>query len=245
MGVVVEDLDGREVVRPQRRPRRSSATTRPTRCPRRGPAAARPRPRGRAGQQDMLDLARPDAAVTRLTRAAAAAGGVVAVLVEDRPSARRLDAVKRDFVANVSHELRTPVGAIGRADRDAGRRDRPDGGRAASRATSRARWQRAKRLIDEPARLQPRRGRLRRRWRSRRPGRGRDRGARSASRRRRTSAGSGSTGRRPRRRRCSSRASRPQLLSAVSNLLDNAVKYTDAGGGGRGRRGPGGRRPPR
>ncbi|MCW2680811.1 MAG: histidine kinase [Frankiales bacterium] len=38
--------------------------------------------------------------------------GHVALLVEDVTEARRLDAVRRDFVANVSHELKTPVGAM-------------------------------------------------------------------------------------------------------------------------------------
>lgn len=37
---------------------------------------------------------------------------LVLALTEDRTSARRLDMVRRDFVANVSHELKTPVGAI-------------------------------------------------------------------------------------------------------------------------------------
>jgi two-component system sensor histidine kinase SenX3 len=36
----------------------------------------------------------------------------VLVLVEDQTDARRVDAVRRDFVANVSHELKTPVGAL-------------------------------------------------------------------------------------------------------------------------------------
>lgn len=34
------------------------------------------------------------------------------VLVDDVSEQRRLDSVRRDFVANVSHELRTPVGAL-------------------------------------------------------------------------------------------------------------------------------------
>ena len=38
--------------------------------------------------------------------------GHVALLLEDVTEARRLDAVRRDFVANVSHELKTPVGAM-------------------------------------------------------------------------------------------------------------------------------------
>jgi two-component system sensor histidine kinase SenX3 len=39
-------------------------------------------------------------------------GDQVLVLAEDRSAVRRLDAVRRDFVANVSHELKTPVGAL-------------------------------------------------------------------------------------------------------------------------------------
>jgi len=35
------------------------------------------------------------------------------VVIDDVTEARRVDAVRRDFVANLSHELKTPVGAIG------------------------------------------------------------------------------------------------------------------------------------
>ena len=38
--------------------------------------------------------------------------GAVAV-IDDVSERKRLDAVRRDFVANISHELRTPVGALG------------------------------------------------------------------------------------------------------------------------------------
>lgn len=34
------------------------------------------------------------------------------VLADDRTEARRLDAVRRDFVVNISHELKTPIGAL-------------------------------------------------------------------------------------------------------------------------------------
>jgi two-component system sensor histidine kinase SenX3 len=37
---------------------------------------------------------------------------VMALIVEDVTEARRVDDVRRDFVANVSHEIKTPVGAL-------------------------------------------------------------------------------------------------------------------------------------
>ena len=39
--------------------------------------------------------------------------GTVAILLEDVTDARRLEDVRRDFVANVSHELKTPAAALG------------------------------------------------------------------------------------------------------------------------------------
>jgi two-component system sensor histidine kinase SenX3 len=39
-------------------------------------------------------------------------GGAIAV-VEDRSLQRRTETVRRDFVANISHELKTPIGALG------------------------------------------------------------------------------------------------------------------------------------
>ena len=47
------------------------------------------------------------------------------VVIDDISERRRLEAMRRDFVANISHELKTPVGAIGAAGRDAARRGRP------------------------------------------------------------------------------------------------------------------------
>ena len=59
-------------------------------------------PRGPLGQ-DTLAVS---------VRVAPLGSQLVLVLVEDRTEARRVDAVRRDFVANVSHELKTPVGAL-------------------------------------------------------------------------------------------------------------------------------------
>jgi two-component system, OmpR family, sensor histidine kinase SenX3 len=44
--------------------------------------------------------------------AAVGGGGLILVLVEDQTESRRVEEVRRDFVANTSHELKTPVGAL-------------------------------------------------------------------------------------------------------------------------------------
>jgi two-component system sensor histidine kinase SenX3 len=44
--------------------------------------------------------------------AAVGGGGLVLLLAEDQTERRRVEEVRRDFVANTSHELKTPVGAL-------------------------------------------------------------------------------------------------------------------------------------
>jgi len=49
---------------------------------------------------------------TVTARVAPLSSRLVLALVEDRTRERRVEAIRRDFVANVSHELKTPVGAL-------------------------------------------------------------------------------------------------------------------------------------
>lgn len=62
-----------------------------------------------------INIRRPALAPGELelrVRAASVGDGTVLLLVDDLSGARRVDTVRRDFVANVSHELKTPVGAL-------------------------------------------------------------------------------------------------------------------------------------
>lgn len=66
-------------------------------------------------RQVELDLPRRSGrgeALAVSARVAPLGSRLVLLLVEDLTEARRIEAVRRDFVANVSHELKTPVGAL-------------------------------------------------------------------------------------------------------------------------------------
>jgi two-component system, OmpR family, sensor histidine kinase SenX3 len=60
-------------------------------------------PRGRPGREPVA---------VSVQVAPLAESGYVALLLEDVTETRRLQKVRRDFVANVSHELKTPIGAL-------------------------------------------------------------------------------------------------------------------------------------
>ena len=57
-----------------------------------------------------------------------------AVVIEDVSERRRVDAMRRDFVANISHELKTPVGALGLLAETLGARATPTSSVASRRA---------------------------------------------------------------------------------------------------------------
>ena len=66
--------------------------------------------RGAPGERT-LELFGPPHRIVAVTARPLPGGALV--VTDDVTEARRIDAVRRDFVANLSHELKTPVGAIG------------------------------------------------------------------------------------------------------------------------------------
>ncbi|MGI8807383.1 MAG: sensor histidine kinase [Acidimicrobiales bacterium] len=148
------------------------------------------------------------------------------VLVDDVSELRRLEAVRRDFVANVSHELRTPVGAMGVLAETLA--DEPDPEvirRLAGRITMEA--ERAGRLIDGLLDLS----------RIEAGGVGStdilDVASLVAAAVERVEPLAQQVGvdlvTRPGPERLSVRGDERQLVSALVNLLENAVKYSDQG----------------
>jgi len=153
--------------------------------------------------------------------------GTVAV-IDDVSERRRLDEVRRDFVANVGHELRTPIGALGiLAETLSDEEDPAVVRRLAARIT--AETERAGRLIEDLLDL------------SRIEAGGSEPGAPvridtvladAAERVRQLAEDRGvavvvdGAGDLP-----DVHGDRGQLVAAVVNLLDNAVKYSDAGAG--------------
>lgn len=66
---------------------------------------------GSDGSDEVLDLFGPPRRVVHVVTEPLDGGGAVA-FVTDITDRRRIDQIRTDFIANVSHELRTPIGAL-------------------------------------------------------------------------------------------------------------------------------------
>ncbi len=151
--------------------------------------------------------------------------GAVAV-IEDVSERRRLEAVRRDFVSNISHELKTPVGALGLlAETLAGEEDPDVVNRLAWRIQTEA--QRVARIMDDLLDL----SRIEsEETPTREPVPLHLVVAQAAERVRAAAEQRGiriRIGEPP--RNLSVLGDRRQLVSALYNLMENAVKYSDAG----------------
>lgn len=184
--------------------------------------------RGRA-QRRNLDVLGPPRRMLVITAVplddGARAAGAMAI-VDDVSERRRLEAVRRDFVANISHELKTPVGALGLlAETIASEDDPAVTHRLAERMTSEA--IRVGRIIDDLLAL----SRIEaEEYPIREPvsvatvveeAVERIRSLADANDIRITTAEVGE--------RHTVQGDRRQLVSAVANLLENACKYSDEG----------------
>ena len=172
-----------------------------------------------------LDLYGPPRRTLSLT-AVPLEDGAAAVTVEDVSDRKRLDAVRRDFVANVSHELKTPVAALGLlAETLVAEDDHAVVQRLAERMQDEA--FRVARIIDDLLDL----SRLEAEETTRHESVKVHEVVRQAVDRVQPTAGLRSV-----RlavadvaRSWTVRGDRRQLVSALSNLLENAVKYSDDG----------------
>jgi two-component system sensor histidine kinase SenX3 len=172
-----------------------------------------------------VELHGPPRRFLELTVKPLVSGGAV-VLIEDASARRHLEQVRRDFVDNVSHELRTPIGALGvLAEALEGETDPAVITRLVSRMSGEV--QRAHALIEDLLEL----SKIERTTPGERAPvdiaeavsaavqRVRPLAERSGVRVDVASVEAGVL----------VRANREELVSAVANLVDNAVKYSDEG----------------
>ena len=148
------------------------------------------------------------------------------VVIEDITDRRRLEAVRKDFVANISHELKTPVGALGLLAETLASEDEPTvARRLAERMLGEA--FRVSRTIDDLLEL----SRIEVDSQVEREELGLASLVSEATDRMRSAADQQGISIETEAGAPSIRVSgeRRQLVSAIYNLIDNAVKYSDSG----------------
>jgi two-component system sensor histidine kinase SenX3 len=183
------------------------------------------RGRGDARELDLFGPPRRSLVISATPLPSSTGVGVIAV-IEDVTERRRLEAVRRDFVANISHELKTPVGALALLAETLLNEDDPDiTHRLAERIVAES--FRVGRTIEDLLEL----SRIESGEAPRREAVPVNLFVAEAIERIRPAAeqaGIDLVVREP-NRRLAVYGDRRQLVSAVYNLLDNAVKYSDAG----------------
>src|SRR5438132_2236237 len=65
-----------------------------------------------SGSAEVVEVEDPGGRVLGVTVVPVSGDGHVLLVIRDVTSARRLEAIRRDFVANASHELKTPAAAV-------------------------------------------------------------------------------------------------------------------------------------
>lgn len=94
-----------------------------------------------------IELAIGDRTVSLTARPLSGGGAVLALF--DLTRIRRLELIRRDFVANVSHELRTPLTVIGGFAETLADDDPPESARRQFASTIRTHTQRMQRIVDD------------------------------------------------------------------------------------------------
>jgi two-component system sensor histidine kinase SenX3 len=180
-------------------------------------------------QRRELDILGPPRRMLVITAAPLQDGeratGALAI-IDDVSERRRLEAVRRDFVANISHELKTPVGALGLlAETIAAEDDPAVTRRLAERMTGEA--IRVGRIIDDLlalSRIEAEEHPMREPVAVRELVEEAVERIRSLADANDITIATDGVG-----RRHSVRGDRRQLVSALANLLENACKYSDTG----------------
>jgi two-component system sensor histidine kinase SenX3 len=147
-------------------------------------------------------------------------------IIDDVSERNRLEAIRRDFVANISHELKTPVGALGvLAETIAAEDDPTVTRRLAERMTNEA--HRVGRIIDDLlalSQIEAEEQKVREAVTVAAMVEEAVERMRSVAEARNITISAVGVG-----RRHTLRGDRPQLVSAIANLLENACKYSDEG----------------